>query len=88
MATSPRRRPPVWFTILILVMLIPVVAWPFMLIGYDAEKADNWWIVNLFPIYSLLACWVSYKCYIDRREISYIILGVLLLSYMALPFLF
>lgn len=84
---TPTRRPPIWFTILIIVMLIPIIAWPFVIINQDPENTDNWWIINIFPIYALLSGYISYKCYLDRREISYIILAMLLLSYLAIGFI-
>jgi len=87
MNTSPRRRPPLWFVIIIIVMIIPIVMWPFALINYDAEDTSHWWIVNIFPIYALLSCYLAYKCYISRREMSYILLIVLLLAYLSTPFL-
>ena len=77
-------RPPVWFTIIIVVMLLPVVLWPIVVMNYDSENTDNWWIVNVFPIYALLSCYFSYKSYNERCEISYILLAMLLLSYIAI----
>lgn len=87
MTTPPRRRPPVWFTILMVVLLLPIIAWPFVIMNYNSENSDNWWIINIFPIYALLTGYLSYKCYVERREISYILLIMLILSYISVPFL-
>lgn len=87
MTIPPRRRPPIWFTIIIVVMLIPIIAWPVVIINHDPENTGNWWIINIFPIYALLSSYISYKCYLDRREISYILISIQLLSYLAVGFI-
>lgn len=86
-----RKRPPVWFILLLLLMLLPLIFWPFMMAQYsgmadsmvDDGLPSRWLIVNIFPIYTLVSCWLSYKCYRQRPEVSYVLIALLALSYIA-----
>ena len=57
--TPPKQRPPAWFTIVVLVMMIPIFFYIPLVIG-------------LFD---------TYQCYPERKEISWILLGLLFIFY-------
>lgn len=82
----PKQRPPAWFTIVVLVMMIPILFYIPLVIGmFDTPgsfEMDTVGFVTLFfPIYALLSGWLSYQCYPERKEISWILLGLLFIFY-------
>ncbi|WP_289755533.1 hypothetical protein [Muribaculum intestinale] len=84
--TPPKQRPPAWFTIVVLVMMIPIFFYIPLVIGmFDTPgsfEMDTVGFVTLFfPIYALLSGWLAYQCYPERKEISWILLGLLFIFY-------
>ena len=84
--TPPEQRPPGWFTIVVLVMMIPILFYIPLVIGmFDTPgsfEMDTVGFVTLFfPIYALLSGWLAYQCYPARKEISWILLGLLFIFY-------
>lgn len=78
---------PVWFIAVLVIMLLPLALWPFIMSEFSGrfdEASPQWLLMAFFPIYGILTCWLSYRCYANRRDISYVLLAVLLLSYGAL----
>lgn len=78
---------PAWFIAVLVFMLLPLALWPFIMsefLGRFDESSPQWLLMVFFPVYGMLTCWLAYHCYVNRREISYILLAVLLLSYGAL----
>lgn len=78
------QRPPWWFIIIIIVLLLPLFSWPAVIsqIMEDHERYDSVSLLFfLMPLYAVLSCYYAYRTYEARREISVILLCVLLLSY-------
>lgn len=81
---------PAWFITVLVIMMLPLVLWPLVMSYFSGkyeEEASQWLLIEFFPIYAILTGWLSYKCYPGRRELSYILLGVLLLAYLSLTIL-
>ena len=80
------NRPPSWYIVVIVVMLLPLIMWPMFITSYLCDvdaHSDNSVYAFLFPIYALLSAYYAYKTYTTRRELSIILLALLLLSYIA-----
>jgi hypothetical protein len=90
MSVQPSRTPG-WFILAVAVMMLPLLAWPGiiadMFSGSTQPSEGSSSLVLFFPIYALLSGWLAYRCYSTRRELSIILLAVLLLSYAAMAFL-
>lgn len=85
---QPSHRPPAWFTIVILVMLLPLFSWPAVISALPADNDGNvTLIVYLFPIFAILSAWCAYRCFVTRKELSVILLAILLLAYIAVALL-
>ncbi len=85
-----RNNSPLWFKILVLVLLLPLFSWPGIMtdiLNGSEERNSATLLVLLFPIYAILSAYYAYRCYDDRRELSWILIGILVLSYIA-AFLF
>lgn len=89
--TPPSQRPPAWFTVVTVVMMLPLIAWPKIvtdMLDIMGKSEDNTsTLVFIFPLYALLSAWLAYRSYTRRPELSWILLGVLLLAYGAMAFL-
>lgn len=85
------QRPPWWFIIVIIIMLLPLFSWPTVisdvLVNYDKHDTVSI-LFFIFPIYAVLSCYYAYKSYEARRDLSVILLCVLLLAYVGCYFLF
>ncbi|MCM1092830.1 MAG: hypothetical protein NC248_05695 [Bacteroides sp.] len=90
MNSNNYQRPPWWFIIIIIVMLLPLFSW----VGVITRVLENYGkndsisiIFFILPIYAVLSCYYAYKSYEARKELSWILLCVLLLSYAGCYFL-
>lgn len=82
------NRPPWWMTVVILVMLLPLFSWPMVIASLpEGDDGDNWkMLIYVFPIYAILSAYYAYRCYAERKELSIILLAVLLLAYLGVTF--
>ncbi len=84
------QRPPWWFIIVVIVMLLPLFSWPAIITKVVGEYGKNDSMSVIFfimPLYAVFSCYYAYKTYEARRELSVILLCVLLLSYVGCWFL-
>lgn len=89
---KPSMRPPYWFTILLIVLLLPLFSWPWIVGGMSSSASVDDNDVNnvlmmVFPIYAVVSCYCAYRCYMTRRPLSIILLFILVLSYISAYFL-
>ena len=78
---KPRR--PWWFTVILIVMVLPAFALPWMLVSAPAGSLLMT-LVKLYPLYllgSAVCAWLSYP---QRRELSWILVALMALSSSAL----
>ncbi|MDE6459052.1 MAG: hypothetical protein K2L31_10725 [Muribaculum sp.] len=82
------NRPPWWMTVVILIMLLPLFSWPMVIASLPPEEDGGNWkmLIYIFPVYAILSAYYAYRCYDGRRELSVILLSVLLLSYLGVAF--
>ncbi|MCM1518774.1 MAG: hypothetical protein NC117_09050 [Pseudoflavonifractor sp.] len=82
-----QSKVPAWFIVVLVILMLPLALWPFVMSwvsGRYDEATGQWLLMAFFPVYAILTCWLSYRCYTDRPTVSYVLLGVLLLSYLSL----
>ncbi len=77
----PKR--PVWLIVLVTISVLPVVGWPFLMMEYDFASRDDstWLLLVMFPVYMIACGYLAYKCYPIRKEITYVLLVIMWLSY-------
>ncbi len=80
MNPDPRIHRPVWFIILLIILSLPLLATP----AYLTHIAEDNGIMLCFPLYVLLSVYLAYASWPQRRYVSWILIGVLLLSYISL----
>lgn len=88
------NRPPYWFVAIVVVMVLPLLAYPFLweyvdnnsIIGLDYDMFKV--LIALLPIYVILSAWLSCKIYMDRPSVAWMLLALLLMCYMACGWLF
>ncbi len=78
--SQPKSNVPWWFIVVLLVMALPIVGWPWVMSSMP-ENSENSTLVMCFPIYALLSLYLAYRSFAQRQAIAWILLGVLLISY-------
>ncbi len=79
------RKVPIGISAAITASILPVVVWPFYMMRHDLSNNDTTWVLaTLFPIYIILSGFLAYKCYPLRKEITYMLLTLMWLSYAAI----
>lgn len=81
------NRPPRWFMVVLWIMLLPLLAYPWFwshveaggLVGVDYATMRP--LVYMFPIYVLLSQYMSYVVYAERRVLAWMLQGVLFVMY-------
>ncbi len=90
------EKPPLWYVAVILLMAVPLFFWPFLMEGgltdFDAvAHSDESFLVSRqffsigFPIFAVLALYLAYRTYTQRKSLSIVLLVILALSYIAIP---
>lgn len=90
MEGKPKSQPraPWWFILIVLLSILPVAAWPLVLTNiHPLVNEGNRIFLMVFPVYAVLTGYISYRIYRGRREVSWILLALLWLSYGAVPML-
>lgn len=83
MTPDTHIRRPAWFIILLVVLSLPLLATP----AYLAHIPEDNGIFLCFPLYVLLSVYLAYASWPQRRYIAWILIGVLILSYISLLFI-
>ncbi len=66
---------------IVILLMAPVLALPALLSRTPEEFKMFLWF---YPVYVLTTGYLAYKCYVPRREITYILLILLVLSHFAM----
>ncbi len=76
--TTPR-----WFTAVAILLLLPVFQFPYLLgiVPADGPARTMLWI---YPFYAIVAAYLAWQCYPQRRALAWVLLSLLLLSNVAI----
>lgn len=78
------KRVPIWVQLIIIVVALPVVAFPIML-SQSVEIAEgNKIYMWIYPAYVLATALLAYQCYGRRSEMTWILLVLMLLTHVAM----
>lgn len=81
---TPYNQPtPLWMKIVIIACMLPALAFPSLLAMTQADTAART-LVWLYPFYVLASGLCSWICYGQRREMSWILIILMLLSHAAI----
>lgn len=78
---------PLWTLAVLVSSVLPIVGWPWYMTHLDPCKEGAAFLTVVFPLFVVLCGYLAYKCYPYRREIAYILLVIMWLSYAAAFFL-
>ena len=81
--------PPRWFIVVVVVTALPIVAYPLLwkyvnsnvIIGLNSDLFRL--LINLLPIYIGGSAWLSYKVYVERPAVAWMLQALLILCYAA-----
>lgn len=83
-----KRNLPVKIILAVVVSILPITAWPWYMAKHNFHFDDRaGFLAIVFPIYIILCGYLAFKCYAVKREITYILLLIMWLSYGAALFL-
>ena len=77
------KKVPIWLTILIVICSLPVVMLPYLLSQASAEggiKTFLW----IYPIYTIASAYLAYQSYANRREMTWILLIIMILTHLSI----
>ena len=80
MPTSPQPHRPAWLIVILVVLTLPLLATP----AYMARIPEDNGILMGFPLYVLLTVYLAYASWPQRPYVAYILMAVLVLSYLSL----
>lgn len=80
---DPRHRVPAWMTIIIIVCMLPLSAFPLLLASAPSQPGPET-LVWLYPFYVIASGVCAWICWPARKEISWILLVLMLLSHAAM----
>ena len=76
---SPRK-----FKIIVYISLLPVLLWPLLMVKADTLQTGTERFLTLsMPVYAIASGYLAYRSYEERPYVSWVILGVLWLAYLA-----
>ena len=89
--TPSRLKVPWWIILIVTASILPVLSWPLYMRNFNFTADDTHelylLLAYLFPVYIVLSGFPAYKCYPVRKEITYILIALMWLSYGAAFFL-
>lgn len=77
---------PLWAKLLIIFAALPVCAYPWMLAHTD-EDSGTLTFLWLYPFYVLASAICAWICWLDRREVSWILIILMLLTHAGMLYL-
>ena len=77
-SSQPTPRLLLW---IIIVLMLPLAAFPFLMSRTPVEFKMFLWF---YPIYVLTSGYLAYQCYASRREMTFILLVLLVFSHIAM----
>lgn len=78
-----QQRTPIWFVVVVIVALLPVFQFPALLSlcpqGDESVKLMIW----IYPVYEAVAGWLAWRVWPARRELSWILVVLMVLTHCA-----
>ncbi len=74
-------KTPRWVLWILIVLMLPLVTFPALLSRTPEEHKTLLWF---YPLYVLLTGYLAYRSYVSQREITYILIILLLFSHVAI----
>lgn len=88
---KPQDRPPLWFALVVIATLLPLLAWPWIMIstmtGAPSAHDMRFILIMAFPIYAIASAWLAYRSFRRRSDLAWVLIAMLILSYAALAWL-
>lgn len=78
--TPPPSRRPVWFIAILVVLALPLLGAPSLINRLSDENG----LLLAFPLYVILSLYLAYASWPTRSYVSWILVAVLILSYISL----
>lgn len=76
-------KTPIWMTILIIIVLLPIFSLPMLLDQVPADDSSLKAIVWCYPFYLLLSGYLAWFAYPQRPNVSWILIVLMALSSIA-----
>lgn len=73
-------KTPLWMTVVIIIFLLPVFAFPLLLANLPAGDEAVKLFVWIYPFYMVLSAWLAWNAYPRRSYVSWILLILMGLS--------
>ncbi|MDE7411678.1 MAG: hypothetical protein K2M94_06535 [Paramuribaculum sp.] len=73
---------PRWMIWVILLVSLPVFQFPMLLSSLPVDS-PNKVLVWMYPFYVVVAAYLAYQCYPQRRALAWILLALMVLSHIA-----
>lgn len=83
MSSNNDRKVPVWIMVAIIACMLPALAFPNIL-SMTAPETPARWLAWFYPFYVLASGVCARICYPERREVTWILLVLMLLSHLAM----
>lgn len=80
MPTPPAT--PRWMIAVIVIVLLPVFQFPF-LVGSCPDVSIVRTLLWIYPFYCLVAAFLAYQCYPQRKAMAWILLALMVLSHIS-----
>ncbi|MCF0219246.1 MAG: hypothetical protein HUK14_05645 [Muribaculaceae bacterium] len=74
------RKKPLWLAVLIVALMLPVIFLPAMLPPQPEDSVMST-LMWFYPLYAIASGYLAWHCYDERPYMTWILLGVLLLSH-------
>ena len=84
MTPPPYGKTPLWMTVLIIVVMLPVFSFPAMLSALPPDDGAMRSITWCYPLYVLLSGYLSWQCYPQRPAMSWILIVLMIMSHAAM----
>lgn len=75
---------PRWFTAIVVICCLPLFLMPWLLNAPYADADGVKIFIWLYPVYVIVAGWLAWQCYPQRRAMAWVLLALMLLSHGAI----
>lgn len=84
MSVPPYGTAPRWVAVVIIILMLPVFAFPALLSALPPDDSSIRTIAWCYPFYVLLSGYLAWQCYPQRPAMSWILLVLMVMSHAAM----